>query len=294
MNKKYLLSAFFMITVLVLVNTNTVNSKITSPPAGNSGDPFTNTSCATSGCHAGPAQTPAGNDYSITIGTGSPTSPLSGFCYTPGTQYNIAFLINQIATTNPYYGFQIVALDAANAKAGTMAVANAATTQINTGGGVGTRQYMGHKTANTTHNWSFKWTAPASGTGPVTFYFAYNVCNASTANPTSAQGTIYKAAIPIQQCSSGIEDISSMVADLNIFPNPVSNELGISFNLLEAANVSSQLYSLDGREVNQLMNEKVNGGNFVRSFNMNDLPSGIYLMKLNVGGATITKKIVKQ
>lgn len=283
-----------MVTVLVLVTTNNVNSKITSAPAGNSGDPFTNTSCATSSCHAGPAQTPASGDYSITIGTGSPTSPLSGFCYTPNTQYNLAFLINNIATTNPFYGFQIVALDAANAKAGTMAVANMATTQINTSIATGTRQYMGHKGANTTHNWSFKWTSPASGTGPVTFYFAYNVCNASTATPTTPQGTIYKAAIPIQQCSSGIEDISSMVADLNIFPNPVSNELGISFNLLEAANVSSQLYSLDGRETNQLMNEKISEGNFVRSFNTNDLPSGIYLMKLNVGGATITKKIVKQ
>lgn len=294
MNKKYLLSAFFMVTVLVLVTTNNVNSKITSPPAGNSGDPFTNQTCATSGCHAGPVQTPVANDYSITIGTGSPTSPLNGFCYTPGTQYNIAFLINQIATTNPFYGFQIVALDATNAKAGTMTVANMATTQINTSGGTGTRQYMGHKTANTNHNWSFKWTAPASGTGPVTFYFTYNVCNATTANPTSAQGVIYKAAIPIQQCTSGVEDISSWVTDLNLFPNPVSNEFGLSFNLLETSTVSSQLYSLDGREVNQLLNEKVDEGNFVRSFSMSDLPAGIYLMKLNVGGATITKKIVKQ
>ncbi|MCX6198091.1 MAG: T9SS type A sorting domain-containing protein [Bacteroidetes bacterium] len=237
---------------------------------------------------------PAANDYGFTIGTGSPTTPLVGFVYTPNTVYNMAFIINLIATTNPFYGFQIVALDAANAKAGTMQVTNAATTQINTSVATGTRQYMGHHTANSTHNWSYKWTAPAAGTGPVVFYYSYNVCNASSATPNSAQGTIYKGVIPIQEAPSGIEDMTSKVSDLNVFPNPISNELSVSFDLKETEMVSSQLFSLDGKEVNRLMNEKVSEGNFVRTFNTNDLPSGIYLMKLNVGGASVIRKIVKQ
>jgi len=291
MNKKYLLTCFFMITVLVLVTTNNVNSKITSPPAGNSGDPVTNNNCGGSGCHVMPALSPGANDYAISIGTGSPTTPLQGFVYTPNTVYNMAFIINLIATTNPFYGFQIVALDAANAKAGTMQATNLVTTQINTSG---TRQYMGHHTANNNHNWSYKWTSPTAGTGPVIFYFAYNVCNASSATPNSPQGTIYNGVIPIQEAPAAIDDIASKVSDLNIFPNPISNELSVSFNLKETETVSSQLYSLDGKEVNQLMNEKVSEGNFMRVFNTNNLPSGIYLLQLNVGGASIIKKIIKQ
>ena len=283
-----------MITVLVLVTTNNVNSKITSPPAGNSGDPVTSNSCARSGCHATPTQTPGVNDYAISIGTGSPTTPLVGFVYTPNTVYNMAFIINLIATTNPFYGFQIVALDAANAKAGTMQVTNAATTQINTSVATGTRQYMGHHTANSTHNWAYKWTAPAAGTGPVIFYYSYNVCNASSATPSSAQGVIYKGVIPIQEAPAAIDDIASKVADLNVFPNPISNEVSISFDMKESEMVTAQLFSLDGKEVNQLMSEKVSEGNFIRTFNTSNLSAGIYLMKLNVGGASVTRKMVKQ
>ncbi len=294
MNKKYLLSCFFMITVLVLVTTNNVNSKITSPPAGNSGDPVTSNSCARSGCHATPSQTPGANDYGITIGTGSPTTPLTGFVYTPNTVYNMAFIINLIATTNPFYGFQIVALDAANAKAGTMQVTNTATTKINTSVATGTRQYMGHLNSNSTHNWAYKWTAPAAGTGPVIFYYSYNVCNASSATPNSAEGTIYKGVIPIQEAPSFIEDISNKISELNIFPNPISNEFSISFDAKVTETVSAQLFSLDGKEVSQLLNEKIAQGRFVREFNTNDLPAGIYLLQLNVGGAFVTKKLVKQ
>ena len=38
----------------------------------------------------------------------------------------------------------------------------------------------------------------------------------------------------------------------------------------------------------------MNSGNVNQQFDVNDLAAGIYLVKLNVGGATITKKIVKQ
>lgn len=305
MNKKYLLISFFLVAILIVATTNNANSKLTAPPAGNAGDPISGiqwqpiesgATCAHSGCHAGPAQTPASGDLTLNIGTGSPPStPLdANFCYTAGQQYNIAFLINKFATSNPYYGFQIVSLDASNAKAGTMAVANAATTFISTSTATGSRQFMGHHNASSTHSWSFKWTAPSTGTGQVTFYYAYNIANASVVPPTAAQGTIYHGSVTINECTSGIEDISTKISALNIFPNPISNEFSLSFDLKEAETVSTQLYSLDGKQVNEMLNEKVSEGNFVRSCNTNDLPAGVYLMKLTVGGTSITKKIVKQ
>ena len=68
----------------------------------------------------------------------------------------------------------------------------------------------------------------------------------------------------------------------------------MSFNLNETSKVSAQLYSLDGKEVQELMNEKVTNGDFNRPFDVSALPAGIYLMKLNVGDASVTQKIVKQ
>lgn len=125
----------------------------------------------------------------------------------------------------------------------------------------------------------------------VTFYYSYNTANDDN-NPTG--DVIYKGSVSIEALLSGVEDISTKVADLNIFPNPISSQFSISFDLKEADNVSAQLYSLDGKLMKELINEKMNSGNVNQQFDVNDLAAGIYLVKLNVGGATITKKIVKQ
>jgi len=63
---------------------------------------------------------------------------------------------------------------------------------------------------------------------------------------------------------------------------------------MEANTVSSQLYSLNGQLVKQLINAKTEQGHVVQNFDVRDLPSGIYLVKLNVGDASVTKKIIKQ
>ena len=292
MNKKYLLLTVFLVAVFATLNVTKVNSKITSPPAGNSNDPSSAQTCARSGCHPSPAQSPPTGDLTLTIGTGNPTTPLSGFTFTPGTLYNLAFSFPAIVgATHPFYGFQIVALDAANAKAGTMAVTNSATTQINTSG---TKQYMGHKSANSTHNWAFKWTAPASCGGPVTFYYAYNKCDASATNPSGAEGTIYNGSTTINCSGTGIADIASLISELNIFPNPISNDFSLSFNLNEANTVSAQLYNLNGELVRELINEKTEVGHIMQTTDVQALPAGIYLVKLNVGESSITKKIIKQ
>jgi hypothetical protein len=292
MKKNYLLFSFFLVALFATLNVTQVNSHITSPPAGSSGDPVLNTTCAQSGCHAGPATNATANDLMLKIGVNSPTTTLnSSFVYAPGTQYNIAFLIQATATTNPYYGFQIVALTSSNTQAGTMTAVSLATTQINTASGL---QYMGHHSASATRNWSFKWTAPVAGSGPVTFYYAFNVANASVVPPTTPQGTVYKGSVTIQQGPTGIADISDKISDLNIFPNPISKDFSISFDLKEASDISSQLYSLDGRLQKELINQKMSEGNFHQQFDVSDLPSGIYLVQLNVGESSITRKIIKQ
>lgn len=294
MKKSYLLLSFFLVAAFATLNVTTVKSKITSPVAGSSGDSFTGNTCAQQSCHPSPSLAPVNGDLTLNIGTGNPTTALSGFVYTPGTTYNLAFsLAGLVGAAHPFYGFQIVALNTTKAQAGTMAVTNSATTQINTSSPTGTRQYMGHHTANSTHNWVFKWTAPAASTGPVTFFYAYNKCDASASNPSNPEGTIYNGSVTIQESPTGINDIFDNVSTLNIFPNPINNEFSIAFDLIEANTVSSQLYSLDGRMVKELINEKTELGHFTQQFDVRDLPSGIYLVRVNVGDTTTTRKIIK-
>lgn len=297
MKKKYLLISFFLIAVITIITTTNVNSELQYPPVGSSGDPFTNLTCAQNSCHAGPEQTATSNEVTINIGTGFPTTQLdNNFVYIPGVTYNIALLISSSIspTPNPYYGFQMVALNVSNTQAGTM-TANVSSTNtiVKTSPGTGTRQYMGHLNANATKNWAFKWTAPSAGTGAVSFYYAFNAASASTVPPSVPEGTIYKNSVTIQEGVVGIEHISSKLSFLNIFPNPVSNEFRISFDLKDANSVSSHLCSLDGKLSKELINEKMSEGNFSRVFNIKDMPAGIYLVKLNAGEASVAKKIMK-
>ncbi|MBK7148158.1 MAG: T9SS type A sorting domain-containing protein [Bacteroidetes bacterium] len=289
MKKNYLLLSVSVFALLLLLNTEKVNSKISSPPAGSAGDPFTNASCSQNGCHGGATITPTANDLTLTIGTNTPTTPLdASFEYTGGVQYNIGFLINAFTGR---YGFQMVALDAANAQAGTMTVTNAATTKINTSPGTGSRQYMGHLNASSTKNWTFRWTAPAATTGPVTFYYSY-----ATEDNDDNPGTnvIYKSSVTINPAASAIENINTKVEALQVFPNPVTNEVGVSFNLLETENVSAELYSLDGRLMTGFTAENAAAGKFSKTLNVSEITAGVYLLKLNVGGASATQKIIKQ
>jgi hypothetical protein len=287
MKKKHLLLSFFAVAALATFNIKQANSKVASPPAGSSGDPVTNATCIQSGCHVGTATAPPQGGVALAIGTGNPTTALnSSFQYTPGTVYNIAF---SITSNTGRYGFQIVPLTGSNAMAGSYTVTSASTTQINSLAG---RQYMGHKSASSIKNWLFKWTAPAAGTGDVTFYYTYNTADGN--NVADASDQVYKSTITITEANgTGINDIAANVSDLTIFPNPINNEFGLSFNLLQANQVNAQLFTLNGQMAKELINAKMNEGAVNQQFDISGLPSGIYVVKVNVGQSSVSKKIIK-
>jgi len=117
-------------------------------------------------------------DYTLNSGGGSisiaaPT--MAGFQYTPGQTYNMSVTVSRSA--NSLFGVGIEALTSGNANAGTINITDAASTQIKsaTVSEVSRRNIVhtldgGATAASKVFN--FSWTAPASGTGNVTFYFA--------------------------------------------------------------------------------------------------------------------------
>lgn len=285
MNKKLLLFTSAFVLAAIVFNTTTVNSEITTPPAGSAGDPVTGKSCAQSGCHPSPAQTPSANDLTINIGTGTPSTPLnSSFKYDGGTTYNIAFLPTAFTGR---YGFQIIALDAANNMAGTFTVSNAATTAIKTAGNY---KYMGHLNASSFKQWVFKWTAPAASTGNVTFYYAYNTADNDN---TPTGDVIYKGSVTISPNLTSLNDLAAKVSDLTVFPNPVSGEFSLSFNATETMDATAAMYNLNGDLVNTLLDETISEGFYTRTFNISNLPAGVYMVKISSGNASIVKKIFK-
>jgi PKD repeat protein len=90
----------------------------------------------------------------------------------------------------------------------------------------------------------------------------------------------------------GIEDEEANQFGLNIYPNPVEYTSTISFNLDKAKNVRVSVNDLLGREVLRLAEEKMPMGEQNVQLNNSSLNSGIYFVRLMIGDAEVTKKIV--
>ncbi len=290
MKKKYLLLSFVLVCALAVLNTSKVSSNKTFPPVGSCGDPTSNVTCIQSGCHGGTSNAVTAQDLVIKIGVDSATSvPMtSSFQYVPGQQYFVNF---DITAPGYAFGFQTTALDASNNPAGTFAITPSTHTKLLAG-------YVSHLVAaQGINSWSFTWTAPSTNIGPVTFYYAFNPADSAdfggylNAVPSN---NIFVGSTTIQAHGVGINEIVANISALEVYPNPVSTAFNLSFNAKAAANVTASLYTVDGRLCKSLFSEHVNTGDNSRIIDMASLPAGIYMVKLNVDGATITKKIVKE
>ena len=160
------------------------------------------------GCHGGPALNSGPGLLKV---LGLPSS------YTPGQDYTVTVSLNQASRLR--YGFQVTALDATGKPAGTLTVTDTTATQSVTGMvGSFTRTYIEQTSSGYTatsanqRDWSFKWTAPATRVGKITFYaagnaangtgsssgdFIYNVSAAMTPSVVSVSSADYNSANPV-------------------------------------------------------------------------------------------------
>ena len=76
---------------------------------------------------------------------------------------------------------------------------------------------------------------------------------------------------------------------VNMYPNPVTNN-ELHIKLLEGTNSAIEFYDLAGRKV---LNAKIQNRS-VTTLNLNSLNKGLYLVKLNQGSKSITKKVIIQ
>ena len=76
------------------------------------------------------------------------------------------------------------------------------------------------------------------------------------------------------------------------YPNPFNPTTNISYQLPITGNVTLKIYDMLGREIATLVNEVKEPGTYELKWNAANLPSGIYLYKLNAGNFAQTRKLV--
>ena len=149
--------------------THRVTAFSSGPPPSQTGAPGEGT-CAS--CHGSFPLNSGGGMFTI---AGLPANYLSG------QEVDITITLTQ--SNRALYGFQVTVVDDAGSQAGTLIVTDSARTKTVAGGVGGGRVYIEHTLNGTTPSatnrgsWTFRWRAPATSAGRVTFYAAGNAAN---------------------------------------------------------------------------------------------------------------------
>ena len=140
-----------------------------------------------------------GDGHSCTSCHGGSASPVTGYITTniPGTGYVAGnnYTITVSFTGSGGKGFEVSPQNAAGSQLGTLAPGSGSKL-------VGGTKYCTHssKISGSTATWAFTWTAPAAGTGNVTFYGAFAITEATT--KTEAVTVSENAAQPLAVVAS--------------------------------------------------------------------------------------------
>lgn len=83
--------------------------------------------------------------------------------------------------------------------------------------------------------------------------------------------------------------------ELNLYPNPMSNNLNIQFELEEQLAVNIEIYDFTGRKIKEIYKGTKNKGTHLLSWNANsNTESGMYLLKMKINNSVYTEVISKK
>jgi hypothetical protein len=119
-----------------------------------------------------------------------------------------------------------------------------------------------------------------------------DICAATiTVNGTySGNGTFCNAPVDVEN-----KDKPEVPKEFSLsqnFPNPFNPSTIISYQLPVSSKVIIKIYDALGKEVETLVNEEKPAGKYELNFNAINLPSGVYLYKLQAGSFVQTRKMI--
>ena len=117
----------------------------------------------------------------------------------------------------------------------------------------------------------------------------YNVVNcAGTWNFTCYCNTSYFTGTITVTCPLQVPELNTIASILAIFPNPNQGKFRLAVKDLQFAEpVNVEIYNLQGQKIHQFLITNLNS-----EIELENLMAGIYFIKLEVGQAVLTKKII--
>lgn len=83
-----------------------------------------------------------------------------------------------------------------------------------------------------------------------------------------------------------------ILANVKVYPNPVSDYLNMTYSLSKDSNVTIRIMDVLGNEITTLFSERQSTGEHSNNFNISSkISSGFYFVRVSVGSEIITKRI---
>ncbi len=108
-------------------------------------------------------------------------------------------------------------------------------------------------------------------------------------NESALSNVVTESTTDVSQTSSSIPSKYSLAQN---YPNPFNPTTSIQFDLPRAGLTTVKVYDLLGKEVAMLVHETKAAGSYSVSWNAQNMPSGMYFVRLNSGGFTQTRKMM--
>lgn len=215
-------------------------------------------------CHSGTA-----SNSNLVITTNIPST---GYAF--NTIYDITI---KNSNGNVRNGFQVTAeKNNDNGKVGTFVSTNSQTQVVNSG------QRITHTSSgNNQDSWSFRWTSPSTDVGKITFYGASVSGNGSG----SGGDQVYLGS---SQSLPSLSTKSFNSLEFDMYPNPAINNLSIDLPN-GADNAKVEFFDNVGRLA---LTETITSNN--NKININNLSTGMYILKVYADDKVGTKKFIKQ
>ncbi|MFT6148188.1 MAG: PKD repeat protein [Saprospiraceae bacterium] len=177
-------------------------------------------------------------------------------------------LVEDVTDLEPMEGVSVLLLDANN---------NAVTHAVTAADG----SYSFSNIAMGTYN------VHVEEVGKVTFDATVTI-DAANMSHTAVHFTVHENMVTL----TGVYEVAN-VESFQVFPNPVSNTANVQIQLNESMDATLTVTNLMGQTmINQ--NRRLNAGDNTFGVEMNDLPSGLYLLSVKSDSDIITYKIQKQ
>jgi transforming growth factor-beta-induced protein len=113
----------------------------------------------------------------------------------------------------------------------------------------------------------------------------------TTADIITDNGVVHVIDAVMTPITTGIRETTIDEAYVSVYPNPASEFIKVSFEVLNENNISLELYDMLGQQIRIQNLGFAQRGNNTAEMRVDDLNSGMYLIVINTGNSQIANKV---